>query len=111
MAARGDAIIVHWFGQFMSFDEQIYERVLEFIHRPVHEGFEALALEVFRYQFEAVGPYRRFCDERGVNPPAVRRVDGIPAVSNVAFNYAALAIDKASLSPDSLVFLASGTTE
>jgi hypothetical protein len=95
----------------MSIDEQIYEKVLAFIHRPVHERFEALALDVFRYQFESVLPYRRFCDERGVNPSAVLRVDDIPAVSNVAFKYADLATDKVSLSPDALVFLTSGTTE
>ena len=95
----------------MSFHEQIYEKVLAFIHRPVDEGFEALALEVFRYQFESVRPYRRFCEERGVNPTAVRRVDDVPAVSNVAFKYADLSIDDAASSPDALTFLTSGTTE
>ena len=95
----------------MSIDEQIFRRVLTFIHRPVHEDFEALALEVFRYQFESVRPYRRFCEQRGVNPSAVRRVDDIPAVSNVAFKYADLSIDDAASSPGALVFLTSGTTE
>jgi hypothetical protein len=95
----------------MSFHEQIYEKVLEFIHRPVHEGFEALALEVFRYQFESVRPYRRFCEERGVNPSAVRNIDDIPAVSNVAFKYADLSIDDGASSPEALVFRTSGTTE
>lgn len=95
----------------MSIDEQIYQRILKFIHSPVPEGFESLALEVFRYQFESVRPYRRFCDERGVNQSAVRRVDDIPAVSNVAFKYVDLSIDDAALSPDALVFLTSGTTD
>ena len=95
----------------MSFDVQIYEKVRAFIHRPAPERFEALALEVFRYQFESVRPYRRFCDERGVNPSSVRRVDDIPAVSNVAFKYADLAIDDAASSPGTLAFLTSGTTE
>ncbi len=98
----------------MSIDEQIFERVLTFIHKPVHEDFESLALEVFRYQFQSVRPYRRFCEERGVNPSAVGRVEDIPAVSNVAFKYADLSqdlsIDDARVSPDALVFLTSGTT-
>jgi hypothetical protein len=115
MGARRDAIIVHCPATVrpgpMSIDEQIYERILTFIHRPVHEGFESLALEVFRYQFESVRPYRRFCDERGVNPSTVRRIDDIPAVSSVAFQYADLSIDNATLSPDTLVFLTSGTTQ
>src|SRR5258707_4131230 len=111
MAARRDAMIVHCRAQFMSIDEQIYERILRFIHRPVHERFESLALEVFRYQFESVRPYRQFCEELGMNPAAAGRVDDIPAVSNVAFKYADLVSDKMSLSPDRIVFLTSGTTE
>ncbi len=115
MAARRDAIIVHCPATVrngsMSIDEQIYKRILTFIHRPVHESFESLTLEVFRYQFESVRPYRRFCDERGVNPSTVRRVVDIPAVSSVAFKYADLSIDDATLSPDTLVFLTSGTTQ
>jgi hypothetical protein len=95
----------------MSFHEQIYEKVLAFIHRPVDEGFEALALEVFRNQFESVRLYRRFCEERGVNPSAVRNVVDVPAVSNVAFKYADLSFDNADSSPDALTFLTSGTTE
>ena len=46
-----------------------------------------------------------------MNPSSVRRVDDIPAVSNVAFKYADLAIDDAASSPDTLAFLTSGTTE
>src|SRR5271168_2603232 len=111
MSARGDAMIVHRPAQSMSIDEQIFKRVLSFIHRPVHEDFESLALEVFRYQFDSVRPYRRFCEERGISPSAVRRVDDIPAVSNLAFKYADLSIDDAASSPGALVFLTSGTTE
>ena len=95
----------------MSIDRHIYQRILTFIHRPVDESFDRLAIEVFRYQFESVRPYRRFCEERGVDPAAVRGVDDIPAVSNVAFKYADLASDDAASSPDTLVFLTSGTTQ
>lgn len=75
------------------------------------KDFESLALEVFRSQFESSRPYRRFCQEWGVNASAVRHVDDIPAVSNVAFKYVDLSVDDARMLRDSLVFLTSGTTE
>ena len=89
----------------------IYEQVLTFIHKPEPARFEQLALDVFRYQFEAVAVYQRYCKERRVNPAAVRRVDEIPAVSNVAFKYAELASEGAERSPYAAVFLTSGTTQ
>ncbi len=89
----------------------IYTQVLTFIHRPEPESFDRLALEVFRHQFEAVGAYRRYCEERGVDPGAVRMVDDVPAVSNVAFKYAELAIDGAARSAEAANFLTSGTTQ
>jgi hypothetical protein len=95
----------------MSLNEQIYQRILAFIHRPVDESFEALALEVFCYQFEAVRPYRRYCEERGATPATVRRLVDIPAVSNVAFKFADLSTNDARLTPDALVFLTSGTSQ
>ena len=106
-------MIVHHPANLMPLDDQIYQRILGFIHRPVDESFEALGLEVFRYQYESVRGYRRFCEERGANPASVRHIDDIPAVSNVAFKYvdlsADLSTDDARLSP--LVFLTSGTTQ
>ncbi len=95
----------------MLLDEQIFQRILAFIHGPVDEAFESLALQVFRYQFESVRPYRRYCEERGANPATVRHIDDIPAVSNVAFKFADLSNDDARLSPGALVFLTSGTTQ
>ena len=89
----------------------IYEQVLTFIHRPEPESFERLALEVFRHQFETIAAYRRYCEGRGIEPGAVRSVDDVPAVSNVAFKYADLAIEGASLSSDAAVFLTSGTMQ
>jgi hypothetical protein len=89
----------------------IYEQVLTFIHRPEPEAFERLALEVFRHQFETIAAYRRYCQGRGIEPGAVRSADEVPAVSNVAFKYAELAIEGASQSPDAAVFLTSGTTQ
>jgi hypothetical protein len=89
----------------------IFEQVLTFIYRPEAESFQRLAEDVFRYQFETVGAYRRYCEEQGVNPGTVRGVDDVPAVSNVAFKYADLAIDGAARSPGAAVFLTSGTTQ
>jgi hypothetical protein len=89
----------------------IYEQVLTFIHRPDPGAFERLALDVFRHQFETIATYRRYCEGRGVLHGAVRSVDEVPAVSNVAFKYAELAIDGASRSADTAVFLTSGTTQ
>jgi hypothetical protein len=89
----------------------IYEQVLTFIHRPEVESFERLALDVFRYQYEAVAAYRRYCDGLGVEPDGVRNVDEIPGVSNVAFKYADLAPEAAADAPDAMTFLTSGTTQ
>ncbi len=89
----------------------IYEQVLTFIHRPEPEAFERLALDVFRHQLETVGAYRRYCEGRGAEPGAVRSVDEVPAVSNVAFKYTDLAMEGAAESPDAAVFLTSGTTQ
>jgi hypothetical protein len=89
----------------------IYEQVLTFIHRPEPESFQRLALDVFRHQFEAVGAYRRYCQGLGADPRAVRIVDDVPAVSNVAFKYAELAIDGAVRAAESAIFLTSGTTQ
>jgi acyl-protein synthetase LuxE len=89
----------------------IYEQVLTFIHRPEPGAFERLALDVFRYQFETIAAYRHYCQGRGIEAGAVRSVDEVPAVSNVAFKYAELAFDGASRLPDAAVFLTSGTTQ
>ena len=89
----------------------IYEQVLTFIHRPEPEEFERLALEVFRHQFETIAAYRRYCQGRGIQAGAVRSVDEVPAVSNVAFKYVELASVGAAKSPGTAVFLTSGTTQ
>jgi hypothetical protein len=89
----------------------IYEQVLTFIHRPDPGAFERLALDVFRHQFETIATYRRYCEGRGVLHGAVRSVDEVPAVSNVAFKYCDLAADGAARAPCAAIFLTSGTTQ
>jgi Acyl-protein synthetase, LuxE len=110
MSARGDAMIIRA-GAVARSLMSIYEQVLTFIHRPESERFQRLALDVFRHQFETVGAYRTFCQGRGIEAAAVRKVDDIPAVSNVAFKYCDLAADDAARAPGAAIFLTSGTTQ
>ena len=89
----------------------IYEQVLTFIRRPESEQFQRLALDVFRHQFETVGAYRSYCEGCGIEAGAVRTIDDIPAVSNVAFKYSDLAADGAARASGAAIFLTSGTTQ
>ena len=70
--------------------------------------FEALALELFALQFERNGPYRRFCEARGVQPDAVTHWTKIPAVPTSAFKE----FDLTCLTREerTTVFHSSGTT-
>jgi hypothetical protein len=47
--------------------------------------FEALALELFAFQWERCPPYRRFCENRGAHPAKLARWQEIPAVPTGAF--------------------------
>jgi len=87
----------------------IYDEVLSFIEAPHQESFEPLALEVFRYQFSHVAPYREYCVQRGITAEGVNSLDQVPAISTVAFKYARLESSEA-LSPPARLFLTSGTT-
>jgi Acyl-protein synthetase, LuxE len=89
----------------------IYEKVLAFIERPDCREFQGLALEVFRYQFESVAPYRKFCLSVGAHPDSAHGVDDIPPVSTLAFKYARLEdTAEAVRSGAALDFFTSGTT-
>ncbi len=87
----------------------IYDEVLSFIEAPRKESFEPLALEVFRYQFSHVAPYRKYCVQRGITAEAVRALYEVPPISTVAFKYARLESCVAP-SPAARLFLTSGTT-
>ncbi|MGH7913434.1 MAG: hypothetical protein ACREPW_02125 [Candidatus Binataceae bacterium] len=89
----------------------IYDEVLAFIHAPEQTGFDALALEVFRHQFDTVAPYRQYCLTRGVRSGDVRSLDQVPALSTAAFRYAEL-VDAVTLPhpAEVRVFMTSGTT-
>ncbi len=53
--------------------------------RPDPARFEALALELFAFQWERCLPYRRFCEHRGVRPATLTRWQQIPAVPTGVF--------------------------
>jgi len=73
-------------------------RVLAWMHEPAtpeywpadDARFEALALELFRFQFERCAAYRRFCEGRGRTPRTIRAWHEIPPVPTGAFKEVAL---------------------
>lgn len=66
------------------------EKVAAFITRPEDEEesrFNALALEIFAYQYRTIGPYRKLCLLHGKTPETVRTWTEIPAVPADAFKH------------------------
>ncbi len=88
----------------------IFTEVLSFIREPERGRFEPLALEVFRYQFANVPPYRAYMEAVGRNPAAVRADDGIPPLSTLAFKYVRTESIAAAPGPEARLFRTSGTT-
>jgi Acyl-protein synthetase, LuxE len=88
----------------------IFADVLSFIHRPQPSEFEELALRVFRFQAETVAAYRAYLDSLTVDPRDVKEIAQIPPVSTLAFKYASLETTAAPRSPESRLFLTSGTS-
>jgi hypothetical protein len=64
-------------------------RVLAWLREPEwredEARFQALALELFAFQFERCQPYRTFCERRGARPATVTSWQEIPAVPTGAF--------------------------
>jgi hypothetical protein len=83
----------------------VHERVLDFIAAPDSGRFNALALEVFRHQVEAIAPYRRYCRRRGVTPEAVSVWTEVPPVPVQVFKEVEFAC-----APPQRRFRSSGTT-
>ncbi len=71
------------------------------------EDFNALALDVFYYQYEANILYKRFVDLLGLKPSTIRSVDQIPFLPIEFFKRAEVLSAEA---PPQAVFLSSGTT-
>lgn len=88
--------------------------ILRFMRRypaaPAPEkSFNALALRVFRHQFERNALYRRFCLMEGASPERVKSWKQIPAMPALAFKELVLTAFPARLKKK--VFKTSGTTE
>jgi hypothetical protein len=78
-------------------------RILDFIAAPTAADFDALALDVHRYQHAANTPYRRFVDRLGVTPAHWTEIPAVPAS---AFRDSVLACG-----PAARVYQSSGTTQ
>jgi len=83
----------------------VHDKVLRFIVDAGSATFEALALEVFEHQFDAIPAYRRVCEQRGRTPATVRDWGDIPPVPTLAFKQADLSCAAAERT-----FLTTGTT-
>jgi Acyl-protein synthetase, LuxE len=79
------------------------------VRRPWPDNdFNALALETFALQFEAIPAYRGFCERHGRTPADVKEWFEVPAVPASAFKHLDL-VSEASTPPEA-VFRTSGTT-
>lgn len=91
------------------------DRLAERIHAMIAGGvdgdpepFDALALELFAWQYSRNAPYREFCDAKGTTPATVRHWRDIPAFPTDAFKTAIVT----SFPPEQAVMahITSGTT-
>jgi hypothetical protein len=83
--------------------------VRQFIGDPRETEFDALALELFHFQYAHNAAYRDFCDRLGKGPDEVNSWAEIPAIITSAFKH----LELTALLPDqrTTVFHSSGTTE
>lgn len=96
--------------------EGLRRELLEWMSEPLPEPsghaderrFAELALRIYRYQFAANAPYRRYCDRRGQTPETVDHWRDIPAVATDAFKETALTCFPPEQA--AVVFETSGTT-
>lgn len=86
----------------------IEPQLLDAVRRGDADGFDALALEVFAYQYAHNSPYRNFCTRRRATPARIGHWRQIPAVPTSAFKVADLTCRSGQ--PGTL-FLTSGTTQ
>lgn len=89
----------------MCAHEELSDRVESFIASPASDSFEALAMDIFRWQYERNEPYQRLVGGRGIDPESLHDWRDIPAVSTEAFKHLRLCCG-----PSSVVFRTSGTT-
>lgn len=92
-------------------EDQIIDQLLTFIAADTvsDDDFDAMALEVFGYQYEHNQPYRRFCQQREKTARSVRRWQDIPAVPINAFKD--LTLSCRAPEDAERIFMTSGTTQ
>ena len=92
-------------------EAQIIETLLDFIAADgaSDEDFNALALQIFAYQFENNAPYQRFCRQREKTPRTVRGWRNIPAVP--INGYKDLTLSCCDPETAERIFMTSGTTK
>jgi hypothetical protein len=73
------------------------------------ESFEAIALDVARYQLEHVPPVARLAAARGIDATTIASIEALPALPTDVFRLRRVAAHPASL--DTRVFRTSGTTQ
>jgi acyl-CoA synthetase (AMP-forming)/AMP-acid ligase II len=93
--------------------EELHERARAMVRaferrQPMPEAFDALAVDLARFQQAQVEGYARLCAARGVDPRAIARAEQAPAVPTDAFRLARVfAFGEGDAS---VVFRTSGTT-
>lgn len=83
----------------------IVDEIQGFVMAPDRRQFRQLARRAFEFQYEAIEPYRRFCDAQGKQPGKVLDWEEVPAVPATAFKTLRLAA-----APPQEIFRSSGTT-
>ena len=87
--------------------------ILEYVNRGLgnrdEDGFNSLALREFELQYHTVAPYRRFCQDKGVEPGRIDRWEQIPAVPSMAFKKFVMTSFPAELAEQR--YFTSGTTD
>jgi acyl-CoA synthetase (AMP-forming)/AMP-acid ligase II len=91
-----------------SYPSSLESKLFDAVTRADADLFDALALEVFAYQYAHNAPYRRFCDRRSVTPDCLGHWRQIPAVPTSAFKVADLTCHPGR---PSTLFLTSGSTQ
>jgi len=94
--------------EVLELDQKIIDFIRKGTDRKDDEGFNSLALEVFRLQFKSIPLYRRYCEKRGIKSEKISSWEEIPALPTDVFKVMEL-----SMFPSQTVrtFMTSGTTK
>lgn len=72
--------------------QHLHDRILRLIRAgDRHEPFDALALDIFTFQYTHNAPYRAYCDQQRITPSTISRWTDIPSVPTGAFKHLEIA--------------------